>query len=57
MALPNSNDLTSLDYVYLGQPFVQVETTSLNSQNLDIVYLGQPFVEVDECDLFLLMWT
>ena len=44
MALPNSNDLTSLDYVYLGQPFVQVETTSLSSQNLDIVYLGQPFV-------------
>jgi hypothetical protein len=44
MPLPNRDNLTSLDYVYLGQPFVQVEAKSLSSQNLDIVYLGQPFV-------------
>jgi len=44
MPLPNSNNLNSLDYVYLGQPFVQVEAKSLSSQNLDIVYQAQPFV-------------
>ena len=44
MPLPNKDNLDSLDYVYLGQPFVQVEAKSLSSQNLDIIYLGQPFV-------------
>ena len=44
MSLPNRDNLTSLDFVYLGQPFVQVEAKDLSSQNLDIVYLGQPFV-------------
>jgi hypothetical protein len=44
MPLPNRDNLTSLDFVYLGQPFVRVEATGLSSQNLDIVYLGQPFV-------------
>ena len=44
MPLPNRDNLTSLDYVYLGQPFVQVEAKSLSSQNLDIVYQAQPFV-------------
>ena len=44
MALPNRDNLDSLDVVYLGQPFVQVEAKSLSSQNLDIVYLAQPFV-------------
>lgn len=44
MPLPNSDNLDSLDYVYLGQPFVQVEAKTLNTQTLDVVYLGQPFV-------------
>lgn len=44
MALPDRDNLTSLDVVYLGQPFVQVEAKSLSSQNLNIVYLAQPFV-------------
>jgi hypothetical protein len=44
MALPSRDNLTSLDFVYLGQPFVRVEAKDLSSQNLDIVYLGQPFV-------------
>jgi hypothetical protein len=35
-----------MDIAYLGQPFVQVEAKSLNSQSLDIAYLGQPFVAV-----------
>lgn len=44
MALPNRDNLDSLDVVYLGQPFVQVEVRRLSSENLNIVYLGQPFV-------------
>jgi hypothetical protein len=46
MALPSSSDLTTLDIVYLGQPFVQVEAKALASTSLDIAYLGQPFVAI-----------
>jgi hypothetical protein len=46
MALPSETDLASLDIAYLGQPFVQVEAKSLDSESLDIAYLGQPFVAV-----------
>ena len=44
MSLPNKDNLIPLDYAYLGQPFVQVEAKSLNTQTLDVAYLGQPFV-------------
>ena len=47
MPLPNRNNLDSLDYVYQGQPFVQVEAKtsfSIKTKKLDIVYRGQPFV-------------
>lgn len=44
MALPNRDNLDSLDVVYLGQPFVQVEARRLFSENLNIVYNAQPFV-------------
>lgn len=44
MTLPNKDDLNSLDIIYLGQPFAQIEAKNLSSQNLDIVYLAQPFV-------------
>lgn len=46
MALPRNTDLATLDFVYLGQPFVQVEAKSLSSTSLDVVYLAQPFVAV-----------
>jgi hypothetical protein len=46
MALPNKNDLATLDYVYLGQPFVQVEAKTFGTANLDTVYQAQPFVAV-----------
>jgi hypothetical protein len=46
MALPSNTDLATLDYAYLGQPFVQVEAKSLDTETLDIAYLGQPFVAV-----------
>lgn len=44
MALPNKDDLDSLDYAYLGEPFINIEAKSLNTQNLDYAYLGEPFV-------------
>ena len=46
MVLPSETDLASLNYAYLGQPFVQVEAKALNTVTLDIAYLGQPFVAV-----------
>jgi hypothetical protein len=46
MALPSETDLATLDYAYLGQPFVQVEAKSLDTETLDIAYLGAPFVAV-----------
>lgn len=44
MPLPSKSDLQTLDIVYLGQPFVQVEAKSLDTKTLDVVYLGRPFV-------------
>jgi hypothetical protein len=46
MALPSNTNLATLDYAYLGQPFVQVEAKALNSVSMDIAYLAQPFVAV-----------
>ena len=44
MPLPSKSDLQKLDIAYLGQPFVQVEATSLNTKTRDVAYLGEPFV-------------
>jgi hypothetical protein len=44
MTLPNKTDLSTLDTVYLGQPFNQVEAKNLGTKSLNTVYLGQPFV-------------
>jgi hypothetical protein len=44
MALPTDTEIKTLDFVYLGAPFLQVEAKNLNTGSLDIVYLGMPFV-------------
>lgn len=44
MSIPNKINLSTLDYVYQGQPFVFVEAKSLNTSTLDTVYQAQPFV-------------
>ena len=44
MALPNKTNLETLDYAYLGAPFVNVEAKSLSTSTLDYAYLGAPFV-------------
>lgn len=46
MPLPTNTDLATLDYAYLGAPFVDVEAKSLDTVTLDIAYLGAPFVGV-----------
>jgi hypothetical protein len=44
MSLPNSTNLSTLDYIYLGAPFVQVGAKSgINLNSLDYIYLGAPF--------------
>lgn len=44
MPLPSNTDLTTLDYAYLGQPFVQVQDNCGNTQSLNTAYLAEPFV-------------
>ena len=45
MATPTATDLDSMDYAYLGTPFVNVESKAGQDTNsLDFAYLGQPFV-------------
>jgi hypothetical protein len=44
MPLPSSRDLITLDYAYLGEPFVQVQNNCGNTQSLNTAYLAQPFV-------------
>lgn len=44
MPIPNKTDLSTLNTVYRGAPFVDVEAKSLKTTNLDTVYRGAPFV-------------
>lgn len=45
MSIPTASDLGSLDFVYLGQPVVVIESgPGQNTNSLDFVYLGLPFV-------------
>jgi hypothetical protein len=45
MALPNKSNLVTMDYSYLGQPFVEVPAKdSIVLTTMDYSYLGQPFV-------------
>lgn len=46
MPLPSSTDLATLDYIYLGAPFVQVEARPISTASLDTAYQGAPFVAV-----------
>lgn len=48
MALPTPTQLATMDYVYLGAPFVYVPAkASILTQTMDYVYLGAPFVTND----------
>ena len=42
--LPKKNDLSTLDYVYLAQPFVQVVSKDQNLSIPDYVALAVPFL-------------
>jgi len=45
MSLPTPANLTTMDYAYLGQPFVNVPAkTGMSLGSMDYAYLGQPFV-------------
>lgn len=45
MSLPSKDDLDTMDYAYLGVPFVNVQTRDdQNTNSLDFAYLGLPFV-------------
>ena len=45
MTTPTKDQLDTMDYAYLGVPFVAVQTKDdQNTQSLDFAYLGLPFV-------------
>lgn len=45
MSLPTSTDLLTMNYSFLGQPFVNIPAKStINLLTMDYSYLGQPFV-------------
>lgn len=45
MALPTPDNLKTMDYVYQGQPFVNVPSkAAVDIKTIDYVYQGQPFV-------------
>ncbi len=43
----SSATLQTLDYVFNGQPFVQVPAAQATSTGLDLVFAGQPFSATD----------
>lgn len=56
MALPNKNNLTTMDYSYLGQPFVLVPSkSSIGPNTLDYSYLGQPFFYAIQPELIIVI--
>ena len=44
MAIPTSKDIKKMDYIYLGQPFVDVPAKDIDLTTMDYMYLAQPFV-------------
>lgn len=46
MALITKSDLVTLDVTFLGQPFVQVTASTVDTLGLDVSFQGQPFVVV-----------
>lgn len=44
MSLPTRDDLLTMDFSYMGQPFVQVAAKAgIDLNTLDYSYMGQPF--------------
>lgn len=49
MAKPTRSDIITMDYSYLGEPFVQVAAkASVDTDGLDYSYLGEPFTGLTE---------
>jgi len=47
MALPTPDNLKTMDYVFRGQPFVDVPAKdSIDLETMDYAYRAQPFVTV-----------
>jgi hypothetical protein len=43
-----ATELKLMDVAYLGQPFVYISTSDIDTYELDTAYLGQPFVAAPE---------
>jgi hypothetical protein len=43
MSTQIQNELLSLDYIYQGQPFVEVPLDNVELGGLDVAYQGSPF--------------
>jgi len=45
MSLPTPDNLKTMDYVFQGQPFVELPAKdAVDIKTMDYVYLAQPFV-------------
>lgn len=45
MALPTKTDLQTMDYPFMGQPFVSVPAKfTVDTTTMDYPFMGQPFV-------------
>lgn len=45
MALPTPDNLKTMDYAYLGAPFVDIPAkSSIDLKTMDYAFLAQPFV-------------
>ena len=45
MALPNSDNLKTMDYVWSGAPFVEMPAkAAIDTKTMDYVWRGAPFV-------------
>ena len=49
MAIPNKTNLQTMDYSYMGVPYVQVASKSgIDLDGLDYSFFGQPFYGAEE---------
>ena len=45
MALPNSDNLKTMDFAWRGQPFVEMPAkAAIDTKTMDYVWRGSPFV-------------
>lgn len=42
--LPTKTQLQTMDYIYRGQPYVEVVSKDQETKNMDVIYQAQPYI-------------